>query len=61
MACIIRRLRPLQTSLNLLYERMLAAKHAPRGPFRVLECRHGLAEIVECGAVDVDERHRVVP
>ena len=30
---------------------MRAAEHAPRGPFRLLECRHGLAEIVERGAV----------
>ena len=26
---------------------MRATKHAPRDPFRVLERRHGLAEIVE--------------
>jgi len=30
---------------------MRAPEHAPRGPFRVLERRHGLAEIVERGAV----------
>ena len=29
---------------------MRATEHAPRGPFRVLERRHGLAEIVERGA-----------
>jgi hypothetical protein len=29
---------------------MRASEHAPRGPFRVLERRHGLAEIVEGGA-----------
>ena len=28
---------------------MRAAKHAPRDPFRILERRHGLAEIVERG------------
>ena len=26
---------------------MRVAKHAPRGPFQILERRHGLAEIVE--------------
>ena len=31
---------------------MRAAEHAPRGPFRVLEGRHGLAEIVERGPGD---------
>ena len=29
--------------------RMRAAEHAPRGPCRLLERRHGLAEIVERG------------
>ena len=29
---------------------MRAAEHATRDPIRVLECRHGFAEIVECGA-----------
>ena len=29
---------------------MRAAEHAPRGPFHVLERRHGLAEIGERGA-----------
>ena len=29
---------------------MRAAEHAPRGPFHLLELRHGLAEIVERGA-----------
>ena len=27
---------------NIHYERMRATEHAPRGPFRVLERRHGL-------------------
>ena len=31
-------------------ERVRAAEHAPRDPSRVLERRHGLAEIVERGA-----------
>ena len=34
----------------LLVDRVRATEHAPRGPFRVLERRHGLAEIVERGA-----------
>lgn len=38
---------------------MRAAQHAPRDPFRVLECCHGLAEIVECGVWVVVERPRV--
>ena len=38
---------------------MRVAKHAPRGPFQILECRHCLAEIVERGAVVSEERHRV--
>ena len=36
-----------QGIINLHRHRMRAAEHAPRGPFRVLERRHGLAEIVE--------------
>ena len=38
---------------------MRAAKHAPRDPGRVLERRHGLAEIVERSAVVLVERLRV--
>jgi hypothetical protein len=32
-----------------------ATHHLPRGPFRVLERRHGLAEIVERGSVVIAE------
>ena len=32
-------------------DRVSASKHAPRESFHVLECCHGLAEIVEGGAV----------
>ena len=32
---------------------MRAAKHAPRDPYRVLERRHGLADIIERGGVVV--------
>ncbi len=40
---------------------MRAAKNAPRGPFRVLERRHGIAEIVERGAGVLVERRCVNP
>ena len=40
---------------------MRPAEHAPRDPFRLLERRHGLAEIVERGAVVLVERYRVIP
>ena len=43
--------RDLQIRLNLQYERVRSTEYAPRGPFHVLERRHGLAEIVERGAV----------
>ena len=36
---------------NRHYGRMRAPEHAPRGPFRLLERRHGLADIVERGAL----------
>ena len=45
-----------QTALNILCERMRATKNAPRGLCRILERRHGLAEIVERGAVVQEER-----
>ena len=35
--------------LNPFCGRVRPAKHTPRGPFHVLESRHGLAEIVERG------------
>ena len=40
-----------QIVLNFRCKRMRASEHAPRGPFSLLERRHGLAEIVEGGAV----------
>ena len=43
----------------ILHERMRGTEHAPRSPFRVLERVHGLAEIVECGAVVFVEAPRV--
>jgi len=41
---------------NRCCERVCAAEHAPRSPFRVLERRRGLAEIVERGARVLVER-----
>ena len=38
-----------QLNLDRLCDRVRATKHAPRDPFRILERRHGLAEIVERG------------
>ena len=40
-------------------DRMRAPEHASRGPFRLLERRHGLAEIVERGGGVAAERLRV--
>ena len=40
-----------QVALNPRCQRMRATEYAPRGPFIVLERRHGLVEIVERGAV----------
>ena len=40
-----------QCLLNLHCDRVRATEHAPRDPFYFLERRHGLAEIVERGAV----------
>ena len=45
------RMRGFQTPLNRHCERVRAAEHAPRDPFRLHERRHGLAEIVERGCV----------
>ena len=50
--------RPLQMHLNRHCVRVRATKHAPRGPFRLLEHRRGLAKIVERGAVVLAERPR---
>ena len=36
-----------QVALNIRCERMCATQTAPRGPFRVPEQRHGLAEIID--------------
>ena len=41
----------LEVLLNHRCDRMRSTEHTPRDPFRVLERRHGLAQIVERGAV----------
>ena len=46
--------------LNPRCGRVRAAKYAPRSPCHVLERCHGLADIVERGAVVVVERLRVI-
>ena len=43
--------RASQVVLNCRRGRVRAAEYAPRGPFRLLERRHGFAEIVERRAV----------
>ena len=50
----------LQHELNITRERMCAAEHAPRGLFRVLERRHGLAEILERGVCVCSKHLRVI-
>ena len=52
--------RNSQIVLNALCERVRATEHASRDPpLRVFEPRHGLAEIVERGAVVREKRLRV--
>ena len=46
---VTRRSRLLQFVLNCHRERVRKTENAPRGPLRVLENRHGLAQIVERG------------
>ena len=53
--------RESQFALNPHHVRVRAAEHAPRGPCRLLERRHSLAEIVEGGAFVLVERPRVNP
>ena len=40
---------------------MPATEHAPRNRLNVLEYRHGLTDILECGAGGCEERLRVIP
>ena len=51
--------RESQTFLNPFCGRMRATEDAPRGPRRVFERRHGLAEIIERGTVVLVEHLRV--
>ena len=44
-------LRFFQLGLDFCCDWMRTAENAPRGLFRVLKRRHGLTEIVDCGAV----------
>ena len=46
---------------NTPYDRMCATEDAARGPFRVLECIHGLAEVAERDGGVLVERPRVKP
>ena len=53
--------RVSQLALNINSERMRAAEHAPRDPFRILERVHCFVEIVERGGGVREERRRVNP
>ena len=53
--------RVLKAQFDLHCERVRSTEYAPRDPFRVLERRHGLADIVERGASAFPERLRVIP
>ena len=53
--------RVSQFVLNPFCDRMRAAEHTPRDPFCLLKRRHGLAQIVERGAVVSVERPPVKP
>ena len=51
--------RALQIALNCRCHGVRTTEHAPRDPFRVLERRHGLSEIVKRGPVVSVKRLRV--
>ena len=51
LGALERSARVPQLALNIHYGGVRASEEAPPGPFRVLERRHGLAEIVERGGV----------
>ena len=53
--------RLLQSGLNLLCGRVCTTEHASGGPFRILERRHGLVEIVERGARGGERRCVIIP
>ena len=52
-------MRVSQRFLNLHNIRVRAAEHASRDPFRVLDGRQGLADVVERGCGVIVERVRV--
>ena len=56
-----RRSRVLQIALNPGCGWVRNAEHTPPDPIRVLERRHGLADIIERGAGVIAERRRVTP
>ena len=51
--------RELQIALSFRCERVCTTKHTPRGPLRLLERGHGLAQIVERGAVVLGSSSKV--
>ena len=53
--------RVSQFVIDFFCERVRTTEHAPCDRCRLLERRHGLAEIVERGAGVLVERYRVVP
>ena len=53
--------RILQIALNICYERVRATEHALRGPRRLHQDCHCLAEMVERGSIVTKERRRVIP
>ena len=53
--------RLLQIALNPLCGRVCTTEHASGGPFRILERRHGFAEIVERGGGVLVDRPPVSP
>ena len=55
-----RKSRYFEAALNIFCERVRASEHSPRGPFRILERRRGLVEIVERGVGVHVERPRVI-
>ena len=51
---------PGQIKRNPFCERVCDSEHAPRNPFHILERRHALVEIVECGARVPVEHLRII-
>jgi hypothetical protein len=51
-------LRFSQGAFKKICDRVRSSEHVPRGPFRFLDHRHGLAQIVERGTVVKVEQSR---